>query len=235
MRFVIVAFVALLISMTSRADCFRHHLEEAIALNKERTELYANLTAGGSRKISEALISMEKEMLFFNRYVMDYDRQSKPYEEQGIGVACDSYVPMSLTPPFRAQDPRGPITGPDVDGRSVVSRWSLILALARGFDDFIVEGRRQLTEIQMQPRTNCLTAHFLESMIRIAALAPLHEAQAREAGLPSPQSIHRWMIRGHIFYLGESLRIDELAKPFQKQGVPILCQDLPPIEYDLEF
>lgn len=234
MRFVIAALIGLLFSLTSRADCFREHLREAMALNQERLEGYSRVSGGASREISKRLIEMEQRMLFYSNLFTPYDRWARTYEAKGIGVTCDSYVPMSGTPRFLAKDPRGVIApGARMNVREVVDRGALWSAYRQGFAAISREGERQLLELKRQPRMNCLTAHFLESIVRIARLAPRHERQAKAAGLESPTWVHQKMIWGHLFFLRNSMDIDADAAALNVKGIPILCRDVPPIPIEL--
>lgn len=234
MRFVIAALIGLLFSLTSRADCFGEHLREAMALNKERLGAYAKASGGASREVSKKLIRMERQMLVLSELFTPFDRWARPYEAQGIGVTCDSYVPMSGTPSFVARDPRGAIApGARMRVEEGVDRDALKSAYRTGFAALAEEGERQLARLKRQPRMNCLTAHFLESIVRIARLAPRHEREAKARGLESPAWIHRKMIWGHLFFLKNSMDIDTLAAPLNAQGLPILCRDVPPIPLDV--
>lgn len=234
MRFVIVAFIALLMSLTSRADCFREHVREAAELNQARLPLYSDASQGASRKISKALIQMERQMLFFSSVFTNYDRWAEPYESRGIGVTCESYISMSETPSFLAQDPEGEIpAAAQFAAGAVVDRGELWAAYDLGLDHLIPVATRKIQELKKQPRLNCLTTHFLESIVRIAHLAPKHERAAWVAGLESPTWIHQKMIWGHLFFMRTAMSIDASARPLQAKGIPIVCRDLPAIPFHL--
>jgi hypothetical protein len=72
--------------------------------------------------------------------------------------------------------------------------------------------------------------HLLGSALRISNQAPRYEAQARAARIrASPGAISRTMLDLHLRMLGEAARLDRAAAPLQAEGIPILCQDVPPI------
>lgn len=213
------------------AACFREHLEDAMVLNKKRLPLY--VAAGGSEiaDVSNRLIAMEERMLRFSRVFSDYDQKAAPFEAAGVRVVCDSYVSMSLTPPFLPMFPQGPVPESRLASpRGLVSRAELWRAYVGGFERTHQVVLAHLERMASEPRQFCLTRHFLESMGRIAALAPRHEAQAKALGLPSPTFLHRRMIRDHLLILHSAIELDEAAMPFHRRGVPILCRDVPPIE-----
>lgn len=217
------------------SECFKAHLTEARDLNQKRRPLYARASQGRSQSVSKALIQMEEQMLFFSSLLMNFDRMSRPYLEKGISITCDAYVPMSKTPKFLFQDPRGPLSPAEREAapraKEVIKMKRLEAAFDQSLDLFARELDWQIHQLEKEPRLNCLSRHFLESMARIARLAPLHETAAKKAGLESPTFIHRRMIRGHLLFMKTAISIDEEAKALQVEGLPIICRDVPPIPY----
>jgi hypothetical protein len=45
----------------------------------------------------------------------------------------------------------------------------------------------------------------------------------------STAGLSRLVLRLHLFTLGDAAKLDALAAPIQARGIPILCQDVPPI------
>nr|MBA2571563.1 hypothetical protein [Gemmatimonadota bacterium] len=73
------------------SGAFETHLREAIALNRERLPLYAQLTDGASLPISRRLIRAELLALPLARY---FDRRAQPYERAGIPLLSEAFVSM---------------------------------------------------------------------------------------------------------------------------------------------
>lgn len=212
------------------AGCFTEHLDEAMALNHARKPLYAALTAGASVTISDDLIGMERNMSFYGRWLAPYEKWAAPFEAAGIRIICDSYVPMNTAPAFSSRYAQGAPRAESAPSASdAVNTLAFLPRVLR--NDFAGVKALALEQIEAagDPRLNCLSRHFLESIGRIAALAPVHAAQARRAGLSDPTWIHRRMILGHLSYTNRAVRLDAAARPLQLQGVPILCQDIPAI------
>lgn len=205
------------------------HLREAIHLNRERRPAYARLTEGRSERISDRLILAERIALFLARWV---DARAAPYERRGIGVTCDAFVPMDRTPPMREE----PVADPpslerfEAPEMGAMRRRVTEAYRAEGFPGASRALEAGLSAVQGEPAFHCMVRHVLESSLRITDLAPVHAARAREAGMRSPERLSWLMLRAHLLTLEESARLDRWAAPIQAAGVPILCQDVPPID-----
>jgi hypothetical protein len=207
---------------------FAGHLEEALHVNLERMPLYARLTGGESERISRRLVRYERLALPLARWV---DRRARPWNARGIGVVADDFVPMAGTPPFRERSAEPPLPLFDfrpADARRI--RRALAAALKTGgFAGIAGALREELHALEPAPCYHCMLRHLLESMLRVATLAPVHAARAEAAGMKSPAGLSRLVLRLHLFTLGDAAKLDALAAPIQARGIPILCQDVPPI------
>lgn len=207
---------------------FAAHLEEAVRLNRERLPLYSRLTGGESERISRRLIRWERLALPVARWV---DRRARPYNARGIGVVADDFVPMAATPEFRerAPDPPLPLSA-FVPARARRIRRALAAALkAGGFDGVAAALRAELAALEAAPCYHCMLRHLLESMLRVARLAPVHAARAEAAGMESSAGLSRLVLRLHLLALADAAKLDALAAPIQARGIPILCRDVPPV------
>jgi hypothetical protein len=70
---------------------------------------------------------------------------------------------------------------------------------------------------------------MLESIARVAHLAPKHSRLARDKGMKPTDTFSWRMVQLHLFSLPSFAKLDKLAAPLQSRGVPILHQDVPPI------
>jgi hypothetical protein len=205
---------------------FELHLREALELNRKRAPLYAALTGGESQPISRSLIRMEWMLIPVARW---YDRRARPYHEGGVPLLEDVFVSMSETPDFaefREPQPRQPairLDGPAI-GRGVRRAF-----VELGFAGAAARLEEELRCLEEEPSFHCMTRHLLESTLRISLLAPLHARAATARGLPSPIALFRQLIRIHLWGIPSAVRLDRRAAPIQQRGVPILCQDVPPI------
>lgn len=207
---------------------FAEHLEEAIRLNGERLPLYSRLTGGESERISRRLIRWERLALPLARWV---DRRARPWQARGIPVVADDFVPMAGTPEFRERSPDPPLPLSEfrpADARRI--RRSLARAQkSGGFSGVAAALREELTVLEATPCYHCMLRHMLESMLRIALLAPRHAAEAAAAGMRTTAGLSRLLLRLHLLTLTEAVKLDALAAPIQARGIPIVCQDVPPI------
>jgi hypothetical protein len=210
-----------------RVGPFEHHLREAIALNREREPRYAALSGGASRPISRALIAAEWMLLPVARW---FDRRAEPYHRAGIPLLEDLFVPMALAPAFgsiQLASGHGP-SEPRLRSAAIRRR----VGRAYHAEAFIGAASAladELATLAVAPQANFLVRHLLESMHRLATLAPDHLARCRERGLPSPEPLLARLLWSHLWGLAPAAALDRRARPLHARGVAILAQDLPPI------
>ncbi|MFZ5478002.1 MAG: hypothetical protein ACOZNI_14605 [Myxococcota bacterium] len=201
-------------------DCFRAHLEEAIALNEARAPLYAALSEDAAR-VSRELVAVERAAMPLAEHL---DRAARPWQAAGVGVMCDEFVSMSEAPAFAESGAVAP--APRL--RPVASGARIARGMRReGFAGASVAIEAELAALP-EGRA-CMTRHVLESMLRAANLAPVHVAEAAALGLASPESLSRTFLVAQIASLPEAARLDRLAAPVHARGVPMLCNDVPGI------
>lgn len=209
--------------------CMERHLREAAALNQARMLRYDSLSGGRSRGISRRLIWAERLAVAAAWYV---DWRARPFQRAGIRVVCDDIVPMAHTPPFRARAaaPPPPLSAfVPADARRI--RRDVERARRRG--GFPAAGavlEREIQGLAEVPAYHCMLRHLLESALRISSQAPRYAAEVEARGLPaSPEALSRTLLDLHLAVLGEAARLDRRAAPLQAEGIPVVCQDVPPI------
>jgi hypothetical protein len=212
-----------------QSRCMERHLREAARINRERMPLYDSLTGGRSRSISRRLIWTERLAIPVAWYV---DHRARPFQRAGIRIVCDDFVPMENTPVFRdrAADPPPPLSAfVPADARRI--RRTVERVQERGGFPAASEALRvELARLEGTPAFHCMLRHLLESALRISDQAPRYAAQAREQGLRgSPERISAALLDLHLAVLDEAAGLDRRAAPLQAEGIPILCQDVPPI------
>jgi hypothetical protein len=207
--------------------CMEIHLREAAHLNRERMPRYSALTGGRSRGISRRLIWTERLAIPVAWYV---DWRARNFLRAGIRVTCDDFVPMAHTPAFRERMPDPPPLSAFVPSNPRRIRRTIGEAYrSGGFPAASTAIEHELQQLQATPAFHCMMRHLLESALRISNQASVYEAQARERGLRSPANVSRLMLNLHLSTLGEAATLDRRAAPLQAEGVPIICQDVPPI------
>jgi hypothetical protein len=98
------------------------------------------------------------------------------------------------------------------------------------FDGMVAISTEHIEELEKEPRFNCMVRHFLESVRRIAGLAPQYQVLAKtKLGSYGTKFISKRILKGHIKALDEAAHIDLLSAPVQAQNIPIVCQDVPHI------
>lgn len=206
------------------------HLREALRLNKERMPLYAALTDGRSRAISRRLIWAERFSMPVAWYV---DWRARRFQRLGIPVVCADFEPMERTPAFRprAADP------PPLSAFTPADPRRIARAVERAYRAGGFAGAGEALEGEIEalshvPGFHCMTRHLLESALRITNGARRYAADAGARGVASPARLSRGLLTLHLTTLGEAARLDRRAAPLQAEGIPIVCQDVPPIPPD---
>ena len=166
-----------------KTGVFESHLRDAIALNRARAKIYARLSGGRSRVVSEALILGERATMPLARW---YDARAQPFHDAGVPLLRWIFVPMEDLP------------------------------------------EPEMTEID-ESRMNAMRRHLEESRERVRAVAPHLRTLAAPAGLPDPEPLLRKLLWWHERALPLADRLDALARPLQREGIPILVYDLPTI------
>jgi hypothetical protein len=212
--------------VSSRLGPFERHVREAIALNLQRAPLYSDLSGGASEAVSRRLIRTERRILPLARWLA---RRAEPFERAGVPILEDVFVSMAQAPAFlelMSVAPSRAASAPSA-GRT---RQSVAAAFREdGFVGAAAVLDRELERIAVPAEHWCMYRHMLESALRICTLAGPHAQRAAGLGLPSPLWISRLLLRLHFLGLGEAVRLDSLAYPIQRRGIPILYRDLPTI------
>lgn len=215
-------------SPSAASGCLQLHLKEAIELNRERRSRYSRLTRGASEKLSDRLILFERLGLPVAWCV---DALARGFQKRGIPVACDDFVSMDLTPPFRERSATEPLPlaqfVPLGTRRLLRDLWSAYRRA--GFSGLSDALARAIAALEDVPTYHCMARHVLESSLRIANLAPEYVQQATKRGARSPAYLSRLMLVLHLLILRDAAKLDADAAPMQARGVAIICQDVPPI------
>lgn len=205
---------------------FETHLREAIALNRARAPRYAACTGGRSRAVSRRLVASESFLLPAARLL---DRAAFRYHAAGVPLLDALFVSMEETPAFGCGAPR-PLPPAYAAPDPRAQRRALVAAYWRGgfagLGDALgasLDGRASA------PHVDGMTRHILESLRRLAGLAPHAAASARQHGLASPAWLVGVLFVGHLAALGFAARLDARARPFNLGGVPIVVGDVPDI------
>ncbi len=223
------------LATAAAAGCFEQHLLEAMALNSERRALYAEFSGGRSEAVSDRLVETERLTLPVARA---FDRRAETFQRAGIAVMCAEFEPMSRAPGAPTQ------TAPMQTPPGLVE-WVQEARLAVRFEAAYTEGgfaaaERLAGEVlsrlaEAEPRGKngglCMTRHLVESIRRVARLAPHHAGEADLLGFRwrSPERLSRAFYWLQVAALPAGLDLDVLAEPAHLAGAPIICSDVPPI------
>lgn len=219
----------------SEEFCFRDHLQEAITLNTQRRSMYSQLTSGRSEAISNQLIRMEKTSLLLTYLPMNnFDHKLADFKKYNIDVTCEAFVSMKTVTDFNSTFTTGL---PNAD--TAVANSDLIISKLEGLvsaQDTVLLKSLLLNIIQslkVEPRLNCMTTHVLDSMARIVSLYPHWANQITvENDQIKFQKIISNLLTNHLRSIKYTAQLDQKARPLQLAGLPIICQDVPVIQYE---
>jgi len=206
------------------------HLVEAIEINFKRLFFYAKLSHGKSLPVSLLLISSEVLILPSSFLI---DLVSKYWQKRGLPLMVHEFVSMELTPQFQSSfKTQSPI--PNWSAFSFFKmQWSAIFVFLKnghqGIKNWI---KPQFELINHYPHYFCMVRHILESLDRANNLAIKHKKLAKKLGLRSPALICDYLVLAHCSLIFTTSFLDKLAYPLQRNGLPIIYQDVPHIPAD---
>lgn len=212
----------------ARQNGLTTHLKEAIELNRNRMPLYAKVSNGRTLRYSRMLIFSEQLML---PVAWILDQLSKPFQKAGIPIGDAEYISMNQVTPFSDRFPFEPEPLNQfkrVDGRAL-SRRLKDAYRSGGFNELSRAASHELKLLETPRAYHAMTRHLLESIIRAANLAPLHEQKAKSIHFRSPLLISRLIISGHFPLFASASKLDADLAPIQATGIPFLWQDVPHI------
>jgi hypothetical protein len=219
-----------LASSASRG-CLSAHLEEAMVLNRERRPIYSALSNGGTEHISNLLIQYEQWVWRFLP-ITGIESAVKKFHQADIPILCADFESTPNPHPATLQSNRPQISDFQPLGWKKAKK-ALLQSMRQGdFPATYTQALELIKSIDREPRFNCMSRHALESIARISLLAPGYEKSATEMGLTSsPQTISKRLLMLLLKALWGAENLDRQAAPFQVQGIPILCHDLPMIDF----
>lgn len=227
MKWLLLLFSFLLSSSGFSTGCFSEHIQEAVELTRSRMPLYDKISEGESLIVSRLMLAIQRTTLLTSSY---YQAKEVPFQKADVPVFCEDFVSMSFTPPFQEKPvavSSGPLKNVPIFSwiRKIYSSYR-----SQGFTGVQQSTQDVLKILDEAKSYHCLTRHFLESIHRIALHAPKHAEMARAKNLSeTPEKLEGDLIVLHLTGLPMTMLLDKLAVPVQKKGIPILCQDAPPL------
>lgn len=214
-------------------QCVSRHIGDAISINTERKKLYKTHFGKQASSLISRLIWLEKVMLV-PAYLLD--KKARPYHAYGI-LFCQDLVSMSMVPAFSAQRVFMPNNETVLSKQAIKVMIKSIKGLLRkdvedahfSFTNSYL--KQQIAILSSWPHSNCLARHFLESMLQVLGNAYAHNEKAKELSLPPSLPLSRKFVLDHLLGLPFMARLDRQAFELQKRGIPIFCQDIPPISH----
>lgn len=210
-------------------NCLSHHIREALAVNRERLPRYSKLTGGRSEIVSKKLIDSEKLVLALSPVI---DLPARFWQTRDIPVICMDLVPMAGAASFEEKISL-PLTV--FQRLSKDSLQALVTRVRQAINltnrEGLLQVHGEILRLKNQKDFHCMKRHILESLARSLYVLPSYEKQSAMLNLPSPKTLISLYLSSQVASLNLADEIDNLASEVQKEGVAILCNDLPPIPY----
>lgn len=216
---------------TSPQKCTVAHVKEAMELNRQRRELYRDDMNFDAAKVLNRLILVEKLMLPFS---YSLDNSVKELQAANIPMWCYDLIPMNTVPEYQTQVP-------PPHERYLGFPNKTIHFIKKQMKDFRFKDRNQLYQsISMvisndlsNHSYNCVTRHFLESAARTLKLSDERISITPDHLQNKLSKATEKLIKQLGLALSFSKNLDKKAAPIQMRGVPVLCQEMPPIPWQL--
>jgi hypothetical protein len=158
------------------------------------------------------------------------DRWGRRFNLAGIPIVKEEFISMALAPEFR--ETPSFVTSPlrDFSPKNGNLLAASLLGAYRtgGFSGASSRASKELEGLRQEPAFHPMLRHVLESLIRVANLAPLHEKRRQELSHPeSTLGLSKWLFFSHFSSFQFATWIDAKAAPLHAEGIPILHQDVP--------
>jgi hypothetical protein len=209
--------------------CYVRHMQEAIELNTERAPLYSGLSQGESESLSRYLIWFERAGVYLAKFT---EWKARTWKRGGMDLFCQELVEMTEVPKYNPQISQIP-------DAFLPLHSAFLKTITDTFKNYLYQDdlKNLVAEADSflghdafrNPHYYCLTRHFIESIARAAYLVPARQEQARSLGLPDPYPILKDYMQQHLVGFPIMFALDQKALSLQAKGIPIYCQDIPPI------
>lgn len=200
--------------------CFERHLKEAIHVNRLRAADYSKLTGGRSERISKLLVFLDRTGLPFGKY---FDLRAREIPgSSGVSLVCevipsmlpvlekplstDSPIDLKRFRPFSVRLANREIRAAYKQGGLAATRAVL---------------SAKISELNQEPRFNCLSRQFITSMDRLV------EVSARAPNRGEAEKLGWELMKATLLQLRMLTQLDRMAAPIQAAGIPMLCAENP--------
>ena len=234
--FILILSTAVSAQATNLDLCFTKHLFDAIQINSQRQLTYArledpNLTSVDSLRsiaISQAMIKSQELLLKDIAPIIDATSLliEKDY---GINISCLSFESMDdignmdnlPRPKSNRKMKRIEVLDWQNDLKKLIYKQNLKLL------EKLTLNLNKMIQTLDYPEYNCMLRHFLESTLRITKIA-IANKDLMKKDTKTNELIWK-MIQGHVIGFAPAYTLDRAAEPLQRDGIPIICNDVPKI------
>ncbi len=213
---------------------FRLHFEEAKVLNIHRRVVYAQITNGESRFVSNILIFSERILYPVAWY---FDRRAKDFNSRGIGIIVNDFMPLNnnIPPVHRKPMYAKVLKSKDIKHlfyKMFLLRWNVRRELRQfNFSAAHVILVNAVDEISRYERDNNTHIAMLKHIVESAAFACKNAVLYAGSGDKKVMRLARCFINTQMLGTILSPLIDRSANRIHVLGVGIVVNDIPEIPF----
>lgn len=213
---------------------FYNHIADALAINKHRRSIYAQMTGGKSLAVSNLLIGLECMSIPLAMY---YDYRAKGFNRQGIPIIAADFMPMdNIRPLEHPPTYRGRADQATLDKVSgLLAAYKTAVGKAAEANDFRQVARdsydllRTVHDIESASQSHFyMVRHIVES----TGLAALNAVDYARSSKGETNKLSRDFLKLQVMAIGLTVTIDRKAQEVQAMGVGILVNDIPYIPFE---
>ena len=234
--FILINLILVSAEATSIELCFTKHLLEATKINKQRQITYARLedpfltSVDSLRSIATSQAMIQAQQSLLTNIAPGVDALSLLIKkDHNVHISCLSFVSM---------DNVGDMENlPRPKSRRKMKRIDILewqnnlknLIYKQNLDQLesLILNLNQMIRTLNYPEYNCMVRHLLESTQRIAKVGTTHQNLMKQD--QRANELIWKMIQAHVLGLAPAYALDKTAEPLQRDGIPIICNDVPTI------
>lgn len=225
----------------SKNGSFVRHLHEAIEINRARQDYYSNITSGVSKSVTRRLLFFEKISLPVARII---DNRAKEFNNKGIAIVEDDFVPMNDIPPVETLPNYKSIAGKS----QVIELKESLDYLKKGIKT-VLKGNLEVNNLKVICELTESTLHVIDTLeseaqahfamsrhvVESIGYSALHGIQYARMSDNKTLALSKFMILTQALSLKFSTDLDVKAQRCHALGAGILVNDVPHIPFEEEW
>jgi hypothetical protein len=209
-------------------NSFCKHIKDAIKINQIRKPLYAQLSNGKTKFLSNTIIAFQVCLLPIAKY---FDFLGKKFNRKNIFIIQDDFVSMDNINSYDLDVLRRNVAKKEIFEmlKNKIKAYKKLIKSSFSFFDISKTTIRELDFIEnLEHELSCnfiMLKHLLESIAYIS----LNSLNYLSLSNGKTIELSKKLINFHLFFLDKILFIDKTAQNFHQKNIGILINDIPHI------